>query len=66
MGRRKKVKPRDRAKILYVYDDGESTITEIMDRTGYTRDMIAQVLPVDEIEREEQKALKEILAKYGY
>lgn len=63
MARVKKLKRSDIAKILYVYNDGESTLDDIEERTGYTREQMRQCLPVDEIDEREKR---EVLARYGY
>ena len=63
MARRRKLKKYEVAKILYVYDEGSATLDEIYERTGYTRDQVAQVLPVEEIEKRE---MMDVLKRYGY
>lgn len=63
MARRRKLKKYEVAKILYVYDEGSATLDEIYERTGYTRDQVAQVLPVEEIEKRE---MMDVFKKYGY
>lgn len=63
MARRRKLKKYEAAKILYVYDEGSATLDEIYERTGYTRDQVAQVLPVEEIEKRE---MMDVLKRYGY
>ena len=63
MARRRKLKKYEEAKILYVYDEGSATLDEIYERTGCTRDQVAQVLPVEEIEKRE---MMDVFKKYGY
>ena len=53
-------------RIMRAWRQGEATIAEVMEKTGYTREKINYYLPVDALEADEYRQKKEVLRKYGY
>ena len=63
----KRVKKKDIPILQYIRTYmPEMSLTDIEDQTGYTREQLRAVIPVDEMEQAEQDEMREVLRAHGY
>ena len=63
----KRVKKKDIPILQYIRTYmPDMTLTDIEDETGYTREQLRKVIPIEEMEQAEQDEMAEVMRAYGY
>ena len=63
----KRVKKKDIPILQYIRTYmPEMSLTDIEDQTGYTREQLRKVIPIEEMEQKEQDEMREVLRAHGY